>query len=63
MILSGSGRVTLDDELVEVKEMDVIRVAPEVTRAFEARPDGLEYLVFSPRRENDSDMVPDVWEG
>ena len=42
--------------------MDAIRVAPEVTRAFEAGPDGLEYLVFSPRRENDSDMVPDVWE-
>ena len=62
VIISGSGRVKLDDELVEVKEMDVIRVAPEVTRAFEAGPDGLEYLVFSPRRENDSDMVPDVWE-
>ena len=30
MILSGSGRVKLDDELVEVKEMDVIRVEPEV---------------------------------
>ncbi len=58
VIISGSGRVKLDDELVEVKEMDVIRVAPEVTRAFEAGPDGLEYLVFSPRRENDSDMVP-----
>ena len=62
VIISGSGRVKLDDELVEVKEMDVIRVAPEVTRAFEAGPDGLEYLVFSPRREDDSDMVPDVWE-
>ena len=63
VILSGSGRVELDDELVEAKPLGVIRVAPEVTRAFEAGPDGLEYLVFSPRRENDFDMVPDVWEG
>ena len=62
VIISGSGRVKLDDELVDVGEMDVIRVAPEVTRAFEAGPDGLEYLVFSPRRENDADMVQDVWE-
>ena len=62
VIISGSGRVKLDDELVDVREMDVIRVAPEVTRAFEAGPDGLEYLVFSPRRENDADMVQDVWE-
>jgi hypothetical protein len=36
------------------------RTAPQVTRA---GPEGLEYRVFSPRRENDSDMVPDVWEG
>ena len=62
MILSGSGRVEVDDELVEAKPLDVIRVALEVTRAFEAGPDRLEYLVFSPRRENDFDMVPDVWE-
>jgi hypothetical protein len=36
------------------------RTEPEVTGA---GPDGLEYRVFSPRRENDSDMVPDVREG
>jgi uncharacterized cupin superfamily protein len=62
VILAGSGRVKLDDELVDVKALDLIRVAPEVTRAFEAGPDGLEYLVFSPRREDDADMVPDIWE-
>ena len=63
VILSGSGRVELDDELVEANPPDVIRVALEVTRAFEAGSrTGLEYLVFDPRRENNFDMVPDVWE-
>ena len=48
---------------MEANPLDTIRVALEVTRAFEAGSDGLEYRVLSSRRENDSDMVPDVWQG
>src|ERR1700750_2137429 len=36
VVISGSGRVKLDDEVEEVSELDAIRVAPSVTRAFEA---------------------------
>src|SRR5215469_15854401 len=36
VILSGSGRVRLDDEVKDVQHLDAIRVAPEVKRAFEA---------------------------
>ena len=61
VILAGSGRVKLDDEIVEVGADDVIRVGPGVTRAFEAGPDGLEYLVFSPRHEDDAEVVQDFW--
>jgi hypothetical protein len=39
----------------------VIRVGPDVTRIFEAGPEGLEYLVFSPRHEGDAEMVQDFW--
>src|SRR5437660_155342 len=35
VVLSGSGRVKLDDEVREVRQMDAIRVAPAVTRSFE----------------------------
>jgi uncharacterized cupin superfamily protein len=59
VVLSGSGRVKLDDEIHEVGEMDAIRVAPPVTRAFEAGPDGLELLVFGPRKEGDAEIVQD----
>jgi hypothetical protein len=59
--LSGSGRVRLDDDIVEVEALDAIRVAPAVTRAFEAGPDGLELLAFGPRRPGDAQMVPDWW--
>ena len=46
MIVRGSGRMKLDDEIVDVKEWDVVRVPPGVWRGYEAGPDGLEILVF-----------------
>ena len=61
VVLSGSGRIKLDEELVDVGADDVIRVGPGVVRAFEAGQDGLEYLVFSPRHEGDAEMVQDFW--
>ena len=42
--VSGSGRMRLDEEIHDVGVWDVIRVAPEVVRAFEAGPDGLELI-------------------
>ena len=50
-----------DDEIVEVGPLDVIRVSPDAVRAFEAGPDGLEYLVFSPRHAGDAVIVQDFW--
>ena len=38
-MLSGTGRVKLDDEVVDVRAMDAIRVTPSVTRAFESGPE------------------------
>ena len=61
VVLSGSGRAKLDDEIVEVDTMDAIRVAPDVTRAFEAGPEGLELLAFGPRHDGDSELVHDFW--
>jgi uncharacterized cupin superfamily protein len=61
VVLRGSGRLKLDDDVVEVRPLDVIRVAPDVARAFEAGEDGLEYLVFGPRREGDGALLPEFW--
>ena len=56
VILSGSGRIELDGELADVRPLDAIRVAPQVARAFEAGPDGVEFLAFGPH--HDADGVP-----
>lgn len=63
VVLSGSGRVRLDDQVEEVGPLDAIRVGPAVTRAFEAGDEGLELLAFSPRAKNDAEIVQDfTWD-
>jgi mannose-6-phosphate isomerase-like protein (cupin superfamily) len=61
VVLAGSGRVKLDDDLVELLPLDVVRVSPGVARCFEAGPDGLEVLIFGPHVEGDSEMVAGFW--
>jgi mannose-6-phosphate isomerase-like protein (cupin superfamily) len=63
VVLSGSGRIALDDDLVELQPLDAVRVAPQVMRAFEAGPEGLEVIAFGPRREGDGEIVPGWWPG
>ena len=60
-MLSGSGRVKLDDEIVEIDKLDAIRVAPGVTRAFEGGDGGLELLAFGPRHEGEGEVVQGWW--
>ena len=42
-------------------ERDAIRVAPSTARAFEAGPDGLEFLAFGPHHAGDGEPVDDAW--
>lgn len=64
VVLSGSGRIKLDDDIRDVQPMDAIRISPEVGRAFEAGPDGLELLVFGPRHSGDGEVLSgDFWTG
>jgi mannose-6-phosphate isomerase-like protein (cupin superfamily) len=46
VVVRGSGRMKLDDEIVEVREWDVVRVPPGTWRGYEGGPEGLEILVF-----------------
>lgn len=59
VVLLGTGRVKLDDEVVDLRPLDAIRVGPSITRAFEGGPEGLELLVFGPRHKGDAEIVQD----
>jgi mannose-6-phosphate isomerase-like protein (cupin superfamily) len=61
VVLRGSGRVKLDEEVLEVGPLDAVRVSPAVVRAFEAGPEGLEVLVFGPRHKGDGELLPGWW--
>jgi mannose-6-phosphate isomerase-like protein (cupin superfamily) len=61
VVLAGSGRVRLDDDIRDVRRMDAVRVAPQVKRAFEAGPDGLELLAFGPRHDGDGELDFEFW--
>ena len=62
VIVKGSGRMKLGDELIDVGPMDAIRVAPEVWRSFEAGPEGLEILAFGTRHDKDGDIDTSFWD-
>jgi len=61
VVVRGDGLFKLDDEIIEVETLDAVRVSPEVTRAFEAGDDGLEVIVFGPRKDGDGSLDPDFW--
>ena len=46
LVLGGSGRMKLDDEVVELEQWDAVRVAPGTWRGYEAGPEGLELIVI-----------------
>jgi mannose-6-phosphate isomerase-like protein (cupin superfamily) len=63
VVVGGSGRIKLDDEVLDLRQWDVIRVAPEVVRAFEGGPEGLELIAIGGQRpeEGDGVMAADFW--
>lgn len=61
VVVAGSGRVKIDDEIRDARPLDAIRFAPSSARAFEAGPDGLEFLVFGAKHPGDAVMDPTFW--
>jgi mannose-6-phosphate isomerase-like protein (cupin superfamily) len=61
VVLGGSGRLKLDDDILEIEALDAIRVSPAVTRAFEAGPDGLDVLAFGRHHEADGELIQGWW--
>jgi len=63
VVVGGSGRMKLDDEIVELRRWDVVRVAPEVGRGFEGGPEGLELIAIGGTKPEGGDgvRVEDFW--
>lgn len=46
VVIRGSGRMKLDEEIVELEQWDAVRVPPGTWRGYEAGPDGLDIFVI-----------------
>lgn len=61
-IAGGSGRMKLDEEIIELAPQEFVRVGPGVTRAFEAGENGLEVVAFGRHNADDrGEAFPDWW--
>lgn len=63
VILSGGGFMKIEDEIVELKQLDAVRVAKGTMRAFESGPEGAEILAFGAPTDgtNDAELVQGWW--
>ena len=62
VVVRGSARIKVDDELVELGEWDAIRFDTGTMRAVEAGPDGVEYLAFGAGDDpRDAEIVQGWW--
>lgn len=62
VVTRGSGRMKIGDEVIELKELDAVRVAPEMVRAIEAGPGGIEFIAIgAPYVESDRGNMKQGW--
>jgi mannose-6-phosphate isomerase-like protein (cupin superfamily) len=65
VVVSGSGRMKIADDLVELKRWDAVRVGPSTIRGLEAGPDGIELIAIgvnlTDEGRNDAEMVQGWW--
>jgi quercetin dioxygenase-like cupin family protein len=57
VVIEGSGAIKLDDERIDLKPWDVVRVAPSVVRGFDAGPEGLILIAVGGSKPEGGDGV------
>ena len=63
VVISGSMRVKVEDEIKELGPWDVIRVSKETARGFEAGPEGVEFIAIgAPGGPGDAENIEGFWE-
>ena len=62
VVVRGSARVKVDDEVVELGQWDAIRFGKDTMRNMEAGPDGVDYIAFGAGDDpTDAEMKPGWW--
>jgi mannose-6-phosphate isomerase-like protein (cupin superfamily) len=63
VLVSGSARIKLEDEVVDLKPFDAVRVPKDTMRSFEAGPEGAEFIAIGAPNTGpgDADVVQGWW--
>jgi mannose-6-phosphate isomerase-like protein (cupin superfamily) len=65
VVIEGSGRIKLDDEIVDLERLDAVRIGRGVMRCMEGGPDGIGWIAFgAPKVENareEAELVQGWW--
>jgi mannose-6-phosphate isomerase-like protein (cupin superfamily) len=61
LVLRGYGRIKVDDDIVDLKEWDAIRVPPGAARAIEAGDDGMQIVAIGAPHAEDTEMIQGWW--
>lgn len=61
VVVAGSGRIKLDDEVVELRRWDALRIPTGTMRNVEGGPEGIELILFGAPNAGPGDA--DVTEG
>jgi mannose-6-phosphate isomerase-like protein (cupin superfamily) len=63
IVIGGSARLALDDEVVELAQWDAVRIPSSTMRALEGGPEGAEVIAIgAPNNDNqDAEMVQGWW--
>ncbi len=62
LVIAGSGRAKVEEEELELKQWDALRVAPTVARGFAAGPDGMELIAIGFGESGDGEMIEGYWD-
>ncbi|MGH3049929.1 MAG: cupin domain-containing protein [Gaiellaceae bacterium] len=58
IVVAGSGRIRLDDQIHDLRQWDVVRIGPATVRAVEAGENGLDLIAVGSDRPEGGDGVP-----
>jgi mannose-6-phosphate isomerase-like protein (cupin superfamily) len=62
VVVSGSARIKIEDEIVELKQWDAVRIGKDTMRNMEGGPEGAEYIAFGAGTDpTDAEMAPGWW--
>ena len=63
VVVRGSGRIKVEDEIVELAQWDAVRIDKDTMRNMEAGADGIEFLAFGAGDDpTDAEMTPGWWD-